>query len=84
MFLSSEMKLVKKNYSGFYYPEQTIFVSNINPIKQIKFEKVLNEYNQYLWKISFPLKFSEFNYTTSFTDKLLAKTYMKKIINSYI
>ena len=39
MFLSSEMKLVKKNYSGFYYPEQTIFVSNINPIKQIKFEK---------------------------------------------
>ena len=51
MFLSG-MKLVNLKLFWVFYPEQTIFVSNINPIKQIKFEKVLNEYNQYLWKIS--------------------------------
>jgi len=84
MFLESEKKLLNKNYRGYYNQHNTVFVYNINPTDQITIAKIKNEYDQYIWKVSFPLKLSQMNYTTFFQEEKKAKIYIKKIIDTYI
>jgi len=84
MFISSEKKLISKDFLGFYYPENTVFVYNKNPINQISIKKEINELQQYVWKVSFPLKSSKINYCIYFKKEKDAKKYLKKIIETYI
>lgn len=84
MFLTTEKKLLKKNYRGYHYPPNTTYVSNIMQTNQISLEQVYNEVSQLVWKVSFPLKSSVMNYATFFKNENDAKEYLERLVNDYI
>jgi len=84
MYLESEKNLLQKNYRGYHNSLDTTYVSNIKPTDQIIFSEGINLERQKSWLVSFPLKFSNNNYTCYFKDKKEAKKYLKNIINTYI
>jgi len=80
MHLVTEKKLLAQKYNGFHYPDNTIYIYNM---EQISIRKKINEYDQPIWQTSFPLKSSKFNYTCNFKTEFEAKNYIKRIINDY-
>ena len=84
MYLVTEKKLLQKNYRGYHYDPNTIYVSNVLQTKQISMEKMMFEDTSIGWKVSFPLKSSVMNYATFFKTDKGAKNYLENLVSNYI